>query len=196
MYLPWSDCDWPDWSTLIMLCFTYGSSQTADSDSVATHDRGLGCTVFCCISHIHAFGIFGSQLEDITYFDSAADGDGLLSTAWADATFFDFCHIDKFHAFTVTGKIHAGIMVVHFVCSAYEILDSLQRFVIDHLTVSLQSDRSAESGYNAASICDFSRMNLVSNQVHELGFIHFIVTAQEYHYIFVRHILLIYHSLA
>ena len=80
-----------------MSCLAYRGGQTADSNTVAAHDRVFYRAVGVCIGHIHGFCIFGAQLEDISHFDTTFYLNGLFAAAGADASCFDLRHIYIFH---------------------------------------------------------------------------------------------------
>ena len=85
-----------------MSCLTYRGSQTAYADTIAAHHRIFHRTVGVCIGHVHGFGIFCTQLEDISDLNTAFYLNCFFTAAGADTAGFDLRHIGIFYVFQIS----------------------------------------------------------------------------------------------
>jgi hypothetical protein len=196
MYLPGSDCQRPYRAVFIMMRFADRGGKSAYTDTVAAHERILCFTGVVDISHIHGFGVFGSQLEDITYLDATGDCDGRLFAVRADAAFLYFGKIMVFCIFQVTGHVEPGVMVFVYISATGKIIQALKGTVKEHGKITFQVDRAYISGIESAFPGDDCRMDFTAQIISKFGFIYFEVAADEQYDIMIIQVTLVDNCLA
>ena len=198
MYLPRSDSFRPDRAVLIVMCLADRCCQTADTDTVASHDRGLALAVCIDIGHIHGFCIFGSKLEDISDLDTSGDLHGLFAAFRADAALLDFCKIVILGIRNVALHVESFVMMLCLVGSAGKVVSSLEGFIIENngISVHLQVHRSDIACVQSAFFGDHGCVNLLAEEVDQLRLVDFKITADEKDNVFIINILLINNGFA
>ena len=178
-----------------MLCLTDRSCKTSNSDPIAAHHRRVHEAIFINILHVHAFGIFCAKLEDISHFNPALDRQGWFSAARADTAILYFRDIVIRDICKISFQIQTGIMESLFVCTCYQAIDPFQWQITVISNLIRKHVRSDISGNQWRIRCNFSRMDLFSDEIAEFCLVYFIIPTDKCNHIAVIRISLIYHCL-
>ncbi|MNI86434.1 hypothetical protein D3C73_1435300 [compost metagenome] len=65
------DSIWPYNAAIVKVLFNSGSNNASHPDTVAAHGQNLVTTIFALNGSFHCFRVLGTQLEDVTDFDTA-----------------------------------------------------------------------------------------------------------------------------
>ena len=167
MNLPWGDIHRPDRSKIIMVCFAYGSGQTAYTDAVTAHDRILCIAIRIQVLHVHGFCIFGSQLEDVSYFNTTGNLDCFFATFWTDTALNDLGNIYILCIRYIAVHAEACEVVFLFVGTTGKVVCALERLVIDHgkFAVDRKVYRSDIAGVETTFFGNNTRVHLLAQIV-------------------------------
>ena len=134
------------------------------------------------IFHAHRFGIFRSELEDISNFDTAGNFQFWFSTAWTDTTVNCFRKIAIYSIRYISFHIQPHIMFIYFISATAEIFNALQRIVIKDGNSFRKLISSDKSGMKSAVFCNHSRMDRCTKIIRNLRLICLqIPTDKQYH---------------
>ena len=122
VHLPGCNGQRPNGAVCIVMRLADGGGEAADADTVAAHNGILGFALAVDIGHMHGFGVFGAQLEDIAHFNAAGYGDGGFAAMRADAALLDLGKIVVLGILHITGHGKAGVVIFRHIGAAAEIV--------------------------------------------------------------------------
>ena len=169
--LPRGDGHGPNGAVLVVMGLTDGSGQTAYTDAVAAHNGMLLIAFGSQVGHVHGLGVLGAQLEDITDLDTTGDGNGGLAAMGADAAFYDLGEVMVGELTQVTGNIQTGIVMVCLIAAADQVVQTLQGGVVENSNLVGNTLGADKAGTEAAVFGDDGRVDVVAQEVGELGLV-------------------------
>ena len=181
MNLPRGDRDRPDRSEIVVLRFADRSREPSDADSVTAHDREVTFSLAVEVGHVHGFGIFRPELENIPDLDPAQDRDRMLFTAGADPALGDLREIMELRAGNIAGHVKPRVMIFGLICAAGKIVQIFQRAVEQNAAVLRQPHGSDVAREQTAFLRDHGGVERESEEVAHLRFVYVEIAAQEYH---------------
>ena len=178
-----------------MLNFTYTCRHTTYTDTIATHDSIFSLTILVKICKPHRLRILCSKLEDITYFDTSLNSNCLLTTAWADTTFYNLSSIYIFYSTIISLDIKSCYVVICLISTSYKVIKALKRAIKEYCNILWKALWSNKSSYNTTFLCNYSWVNIFTYKLRKLSFINIKITSDKYNNVRIISILLIYNSL-
>ena len=172
----------PDRTVVIVGILHESRHGSADADAVASHDHRVGLALFVEVFAFHRGGIFGSELEDVSDFDTALHLERFACDR-AGVAFADGCDVGYDCVLEVASVVEVDVVETGFIGADDEVRGAFDGAVDnDDRLFRVDSDGGSVTG-NGSSIenllvvrkCQF----LDFEEVLQLGFVDLEVAADE-----------------